>query len=57
MPPGVADETVRSVLILVIGGFSIGVLGHLFQVRSMILAGILMVFTGMMIVPLFLSTV
>lgn len=37
---------------LVLGGFAIGILGHVFRVKGMIVAGVVLIFLGALLLPL-----
>ncbi len=48
------DNWRAPLIALAIGGFALGVIGHLFQSRTMIVTGILLVFLAVLIFPIVL---
>jgi hypothetical protein len=46
------DPDLTPFILLTVGGFIIGVFGHLFRSRTMVAIGVLLVFVGVFLLPL-----
>jgi len=54
-PTGDWSEDPEKFMVLVLLGFAIGILGHLFKVKTMVATGILMIFLATVAIPVYLQ--
>jgi hypothetical protein len=51
-PATVLPEGIKPYLFLMVGGFAVGILGHLFRSRWVVAIGVIMVFLATLLFPL-----
>jgi hypothetical protein len=54
-PTGDWSEDPEKFMVLVLLGFAVGILGHLFKVKTMVATGILMIFLATVALPVYLQ--